>query len=93
MIFHGAKYQNNRIIQNGNFVNECGIRVYNATPNTDHGIWECGLSFVSDGKSISITKQVEVWILSPPNSVKLESTVPIYQVSDSSKVLIDVELI
>ena len=91
MIFHGAKYQNNRIIQNGNFVNECGIRVYNATPNTDHGIWECGLSFVSDGKSISITKQVEVWILSPPNSVKLESTVPLYQVSDSSKVLIDVE--
>ena len=91
MIFHGAKYQNNRIIQNGDFANECGIRVYNATPNTDHGIWECGLSVVSDGKSISISKQLEVWVLSPPNSVKLESTVPIYQVSDSSKVLLDVE--
>ena len=91
MIFHGVKYQNNRIIQNGNFVNECGIRVHNATPDTDHGRWECGLSVVSDGKSISISNHVEVWILSPPSTVKLNSTVPLYQVSDSSKALIDVE--
>ena len=58
MIFHGAKYDNNRIFQVGNIDNECGIRVFNATPDIDHGRWECGLSILLYGKSISAKKLV-----------------------------------